>query len=338
MVVKSQRGMRPGVSPPPRAASLQVVVALLLLGAAIALASTLLRLGEQARAATVVETRVLGNLVIPDGPDARATALLSAARDAGSPLRRLHAQQRGEAPLVLPVPAHVAGDAARRWLESLAAALAEPALPARVEAHSGSVLAPKEGRVLDVEGTLDALADAVYRGRGAAQARLIVRPAPTTSLPLPTAIDITSVLGRAESALLDADPTRTHNLRVAARGLDGTLIAPGHRLDVRAQLAEPIAALRFRPGPVVIGTPDAIEAAIAQVMRTLHMALIDADMALLEEPFAPDAPGALPNLRLESRLRRPCVLSVATRDGRLHAAVRGAAIDAVDDPSRGPAR
>ena len=363
MVAKSRRAMLPQAPPPRWSEKLQVVLALGLLCASLSLGSVLLRLDEPARAATQVEVRVLGGPVLPESHEpptlalalarawlreevtleagerrhalARAalgvrvelealTALLVAARDPGSPLRRVHAQVHGAAPLVLPVPARLEGGAAHDWLTALAAGLAEPARPARVE-PGGRVHPPQPGRTLDVEGTLDRLADAVFRGHRSLQARFIVQPAPETPLATRSIVDLGSVLGRGESTLLEDDPTRAHNLRVAARALDGTLIAPTQRLDVREQLNAWLAAGRFRTGPVMLGAADPVEAAISQAMRTLHMAMIDADMALLEEPFASDA---LPNLRLESGLRHPCAISITLRDGRMYAELRGAAEDA----------
>ena len=361
--------------PPSPPARLQVALALALLAAAAALGSKLLQLDEPAHASSRVEVRMLGGSVIPEGREPRTlapavarawlrgritleageqrhalpraalgalvdlealTAQLIAAQDAGSPLRRLHAQLHGTAPLLLPVPARLEGEAARTWLVALADGLSEPARPARVELPSGRVIAPQPGRTLDVEGTLDALADAVYRGSSTVAARFRVQPAPAAPLAPHSVVDVSEVLGRGESALLDDDPTRAHNLRTAVRAVDGTLLAGAQPLDLRAQLSAWRVAGRFRAGPVIVGAPDAIEGPIAQLMRTLHMALIDAEMALLEEPFASDTPGELPNLRLESSLRHPCAIALEVREGRLHAEIRGTPADAVQHPRERP--
>ena len=123
------------------------------------------------------------------------------------------------------------------------------------------LLAPRDGRVLDVEATLDALADAVFTGSAEAAAAFVPRPAPptTNAVRVAGAIDIGTVLGSAESLVRGDDPTRTHNLRLTARRLDGVLILPGAGFDARAELAELYELGRFRPGRAAEGAVDPIE-------------------------------------------------------------------------------
>lgn len=369
-----QRAVRSSASPERRRFSLQVVLSLALFAAAIGLSSYLLLADDQARAASSVETRVRGLRIDPasnaeaaarrlasaylrtpitllaaerrrsisrdalgvEVDVARLAGLIQAARDPSSPLRRLHATMRGTAPLVLPIPARLTGSAARSWLGAIADELAEPARGPRVDLRRAVLIPARPGRTLDVEGTLDALDDALFHERDSVNARFEARMPPAEG-PAPTGkLDLAALHGTFESPYAVSDHTRAHNLRTCARSLDGVLVAPTQVFDFRAQVAEALATRRFRAGPVALDGPDAIEAALAQVAGTLHAAALLAGLPIIEHaPLAQPTPGLelgfdttisrRHNLRFKNDLGVPIALGVEVRDGRVRGVIRGAA-------------
>lgn len=368
-----QRAVRSSAPPERRRFTLQTLIALVLFAGAIGLTSYLLLADEQARAASTPQTRALGQALSPT-TDPRATArrlsraflagtvtlhaaerryvmtraalgvavdadrlsaLLSAARDAASPLRKLHAQVHGTAPLIVPIPAQLSGRAARSWLETIADELAEPARQARIDHRTHEQLPARTGRTLDVEGTLDALADAVFHGRDAATARFFVRHPAGDAAKSDGPLALAGLHGSFESTFSEGDRIRAHNLRAAARSLDGALVAPGQVFDFRAQIAEAIATGRFRPGAVVPDEPDAIAAAVGQLAGTLHAAALLAGLPIVEQAPPPHPSHAVDlgfdtaidrqhNLRFKNDLPTPIAIGVTVKEGRVRAFVRGA--------------
>ena len=263
--------------------------------------------------------------------------LLQGAAEAYSPLRRLHAQQRGDAPLDLPIPARLEADRAERWLRALADDYDAPAHPTRVAFDTGEVLAPRAGRQLDVQGTLDALADAIFLGRSKVSAKLI-EPSPARSSFEPGSIvDVSGNLGSFESSTDHNDAPRSHNLEAAARKLDGALIAPGETFDVAAELGPLRKGRDFVLAGVSLEEGDLLEAAVSQVASTIYAAALFAGLPIVEH-HAPARPSAAievgfeaaiaagKTLRFRNDLRHPIAIAVHVHDGRVQASIRGAAL------------
>jgi vancomycin resistance protein YoaR len=361
-----------GEAPRKRGVDLRLGLSLGLFVAAIGLSAYLLWLDPHAHASTRVETRVLGATVASEGDPwplcnelarrylrepltlrlgkrthqrsrgalgARVeltalSQLLRAVADPSSPLRRLHAQQRGEdAALDLPLPAHLEGPAAEQWLRALAARFDEPARPLRVDPNTGALRRARNGRRLDVHATLDALDQAIFRGRGTVDAK-VVTLTPTTAWTPAGPVDVSTTLGSFESSAAEADRARIANLAGVARRLDGTLLGPGEVFDLRALLGETRGLPPFRTGKVSERDGDPLDAALSQVASTLYAAALFAGLPILEQqpvarptrelPLGLDAAfDAQHNLRFQNDLTVPIALGVSASGGNVRAFVRG---------------
>lgn len=356
-----------------RRVDVRLALSLLLFVAALGVSGYLLWIDPQAHASTRIETRVLGQTVDNGGdPWLRCTKLaraylrqpvtlqlgdtthertrealgvrveltalsqlLRAAADPGSPLRRLHAQQRGQdAALDLPVPAHIEGEQALVWLRALAQRFDVAPRPTRVELSSGVVRKARPGRKLDVQATLDALEDAVFRGEQSVRAKVSVTQPPRHSATRGK-LDLSTTLGSFESSVDAPDRTRMHNLASAARRLDGVLIEPGEIFDLRAMLGDVRGESPFRLAPVQPRDGDPLEAALGQVASTVYAAALFAGLPIIEqhprarpgeelEPGLDAALDAQHNLRFRNDLTVPVVLAVGARAGNVRAVLRGA--------------
>jgi vancomycin resistance protein YoaR len=262
--------------------------------------------------------------------------LLRSAADPSSPLRRLHAQQRGEdSALELPVPAHLVGAEAEAWLRSLATRFDEPAHAARADLGTGVVRRARSGHRLDVQATLDALDDAVFRGATNVRAVVSELAPESAATPARNKVDVTNLLGSYESNAVAPDRTRIANLAAAARKLDGVLIAPGATFDLRALLGPTRGDAKFITGPVHDRDGDALDNALGQVASTVYAAALFAGLPIVEQHPRPRpardielgldaAIDARRNLRFQNDLKAPLVLGVTARGGNVYAVLRGA--------------
>ncbi|MDB4990105.1 MAG: Vancomycin B-type resistance protein VanW, partial [Myxococcaceae bacterium] len=261
--------------------------------------------------------------------------LLRAAGDPRSPLRRLHLQQRGDAPLDLPVPARLEGDRAERWLGSLASLHDRAPRPARIDFETSSVIAAVGGQKLDVQATLDALASAIFDGATRIRAPLLAVAPPPSRFAAPAVLDVSRVLGSFESAAADDLPARRQALERAARELDGALIAPGEVFDVRGHLGV-LHGGAFQAAGVSLVEGDLVEAAVSQVASTLYAAALFAGLPILEQhPRARPSTdielgfdasiSAAHNLRFENDLEHPLAIAATVQKGRVRVSLRGTA-------------
>jgi len=350
-------------------------VSLALCGLACALLAHL-AVDDAAHAATYVETRALGHRVAPEDdpleaarvlarayvretvtlvvgserrrvsrsvlglePDEGAlAALLTAARDPGSALRRYHAQLHADAPLDLPVPARLRKERAERYLRLLAEHVDEPPRLARADLRTGSVTPARRGLRLDVPAALDALTDAALRGTRTAQLPVIARALPREAESAPATVDASMPLGTFETTLPLGDRARAHDLHVAARLLDGAVLPPRATLDLRALLPS-WSGRAFRRSPAHGGDEDGLEGTRAQLAGTVHAAALFAGLAIVEHHPARVAGRGLElgldatlasdrNLRIQNDLPHAIVLTLTVGPEQLRASFRGARDDA----------
>lgn len=264
------------------------------------------------------------------------SGLLRGAAETSSPLHRLHAQQRGDTPLDLPIPARLEDDSAERWLRALADDFDVPARPTRVAFDTGEVQAPRTGQQLDVQATLDALDEAIFVGGAKVSAKVVERrPSPSSFQP-GAIVDVSGNLGSFESLADQNDAPRLHNLEAAARKLDGALLAPQETFDVAAELGPLRKGRDFVLGGVSLEEGDLLEAAVSQVASTIYAAALFAGLPIVEH-HAPARPSraielgfeaaiaAGKTLRFKNDMGQPVAIAVQVRDGRVHASIRGAA-------------
>jgi vancomycin resistance protein YoaR len=263
-------------------------------------------------------------------------ALLHAARDQGSALRRLHLQERGDLPLSLEVPARLEGDQAIHWLAGIRDQVFQRARDARVDLRSGKVLPEQPGLALDVHGTLDALTSAVLHGQRQLAARVLKREVARTRAALEK-LDFSSVLGSFESRYNGLDSDRTFNLRVAARHVDGVVLMPGEVFDFNRLVGERSEANGFRPAPVIADgeLTDGVGGGTCQIAGTLHAAVFFTGMPFLERyphtrpssylKLGLDATVSYPrlNFRFRNDSKHPVAIGVEVANGRVRAELRG---------------
>lgn len=368
--------LRAAPTPPRPRFDYAVVIALALFGAAASILTYLAAADPQAHAATPVELRALGQVVPPSRePESVARELarsflrapitlsigdikrrvtrgalgmevdlrsledlLRAAASEGSPLRRFHAQRRSWAPLELPVPARLDDARAERFVRELAEDLNSHPRPARVDPTSGLVLPPERGRSLDLDGALDVLADAAFRGLDAVSLPIRERTLPSSATEHERGpVDLGALLGSYETEHAPGDRTRAHNLEVAAQALHGTLLWPGETFDTLLLLG-PLSMRPFLRSAFTSSEGDGLRGALEQLASTLHAAALFAGLPIVEQHPAHAPSGAIElgldatlsptdNLRFQNDTPHPIAILLAISEGRLRVSVRGARHD-----------
>jgi vancomycin resistance protein YoaR len=190
--------------------------------------------------------------------------------------------------------------------------------------------------MLDVHGTLDLLADAIFNGKHTVQARLLRSHPKRTAQDL-VGLDLGKVLGSFETRYNALDTDRTYNLRVAARHVDGVVLMPGEEFDFNAVVGERSEANGFRPAPVIAGgeLADGVGGGTCQIAGTLYAAAYFAGLPFTERNthtrpssylrLGLDATVAYPklNLKLKNDLPTPIAIGVQVGQGRVNVQVRG---------------
>jgi vancomycin resistance protein YoaR len=269
----------------------------------------------------------------------RLAALLSNARDPRSAMRRLHAQVAGDAPLHLPMPAHVADPRLTTGpLLALKDLIDRPAVPSRMDTERKRLTDAREGRHLHVTGTLDRLAAAARSGERVVHVRVDASGTERSAQAL-RAASMNALLGDFETRYSTGRDAadRTHNLRVAAQKLDGLVLLPGEELDFNEAVGDRSEANGFRPAPQIEGGElvDGVGGGACQIAGTLHAAAYMAGLPILERhphsrpswyiKLGLDAAVSYPtlNLRFRNDLRHPVVVQMRVEGGAVRAALWG---------------
>ncbi|MFT3922344.1 MAG: VanW family protein [Myxococcales bacterium] len=264
-------------------------------------------------------------------------ALIRTASDEHSALRRVHAQERGDGPLDLPIPAQLEGKAAETWLLRLKDQVFQRARDARMDLKSGKIIEEQRGLSLDVQATLDLLASAVFSGASEIKAAVVHASVKRTKRELEN-LDFGQVLGTFESRYNTLDSDRSYNLRVAARHVDGVVLFPGETFDFNAIVGERSEANGFRPAPVIAGgeLTDGVGGGTCQIAGTLHAAVFFAGLPFVERnhhtrpssylKLGLDATVAYPklNFRFKNDLPQAVAIGVSVGAGRVRTEIRGA--------------
>jgi vancomycin resistance protein YoaR len=265
------------------------------------------------------------------------SAMLEAARDDHSALRRLHRQEHGDAPLELPVPARLEGPTAERVLLGIRDQVTQRARDARIDLRTGKVQRENLGLSLDVHGTLDVVEDALFSGATTVKARIARGSVKHTAKELEN-LDFSRTLGRFESRYNTQDSDRSYNLRTAARHVDGIVVMPGEVFDFNAIVGERSEANGFRPAHVIAGgeLADGVGGGTCQIAGTLHAAVFFAGLPVLERnthtrpssylKLGLDATVAYPklNFRFQNDLAAPIAIGITVGGGRVLVELRGA--------------
>jgi vancomycin resistance protein YoaR len=119
-------------------------------------------------------------------------------------------------------------------------------------------------------------------------------PAPAPGLPVPTADssarpapvtdEFPVTLGSFSTTLIGSLPERTHNLRLAARALDGTVLRPGEELSFNERVGPRTAERGYDPAPVILRETRQVQVGggVCQAATTLFDAALLAGLGVVE--------------------------------------------------------
>jgi vancomycin resistance protein YoaR len=210
------------------------------------------------------------------------TRLLSDVQNPASALRR-RAESATELELALPV--RFDAEPARELLLELKRQHDHPPSDARFNPDTREVIPERAGLSLDVWATLDDLDDAMHHGAPEIAVRVVRTDAQRTAAEL-REVRVDARLGDFETrySLNESAADRTHNLRVAARKIDGLVLLPGEVFDFNAVVGERNEASGFRPAPVIAGGElvDGLGGGACQIAGTIHAAAFFAGLTILE--------------------------------------------------------
>jgi vancomycin resistance protein YoaR len=271
--------------------------------------------------------------------EAALAARITQARDPLSMMRRLHASAGHDTALEIPIDVRLDASATLALLLERKDHLDVRPRDARIEPRTRAVLPERDGLTLDVHGTLDVLLHAMRTGAPEAYARVLVEPARRAAAELER-IELDATLGTFEtrySTLIDA-AERTHNLRIAASRIDGTVLMPGETFDFNEVVGERSEANGFRPAPEIAAGElvDGIGGGTCQIAGTLHAAVYFAGLRILERSphsrpstyiwMGLDAVVVYPrlNLRFTNDLPFPVAIGMTVEGGVARAEIRGA--------------
>ncbi len=157
-------------------------------------------------------------------------------------------------------------------LLALAPEVSRPSLPTRLDLERRKVLPASSGSVLLAYDSLSSIA--VGLAQGADSIDLVVQPKPAADDPLAElaqTLDVGVVLGSFDTPYRASDADRTHNLKVGAAAVDGTVLLPGERFSfnsvVGPRSAE--AGYRYATGIAAGQLVDTMGGGICQISSTV---------------------------------------------------------------------
>ena len=266
-------------------------------------------------------------------------ALISRARDPLSPMRRLHAQLRAQAPLSLPLPVQLDTEVALPVLKRIKDEVDRAPVEAKVDARKRQVRPAAEGRRLDLYASLERIEQALHEGRAEIELALIVTK-PRSDVRQLERIDMSHTLGAFETPYNRSNKSaaRTHNLKVAASKIDGHVLQPGEVFDFNEVVGDRTESNGFKRATVFFYGKLAEDwgGGTCQIASTLHASVFFAGLPILtRNPHsrpsfyiklgldAAVADGAL-NFSFKNDRAYPVVLSMSVSGGQVRASVHGA--------------
>ncbi|MEZ4326366.1 MAG: VanW family protein [Polyangiales bacterium] len=206
-------------------------------------------------------------------------------RDANNPTSALRRRAAEADELNLALPVRFDAEPARALLLELKRLHDHAPADARFDPDTREVIAERSGLSLDVWTTLDDLDDALHHGSDEVAVRVVRTNARRTASELRD-VRVDARLGEFETrySLNESAADRTHNLRVAARKIDGIVLLPGEVFDFNDVVGERNEASGFRPAPVIAGGElvDGLGGGACQIAGTIHAAAFFAGMTILE--------------------------------------------------------
>ena len=222
-------------------------------------------------------------------------------------------------------------------LLTLKEVLDQPALDARLDLDSRAVIPEREGRRLDVDGSLLAIEAALERGGAGAPLAFHLEPPQRRARELAD-VRHDVLLGYYEAPFEPSQRADDHrfNLALAASKLDGYVLMPGALFDFNATIGPRDEARGYRVAAMAAADElvDGSGSSTSQIAGTLHAAALFAGLDVVER-HPPARPGAVElgldaavayptsNLRLTNAHDFPVVLRATATEGRVRAEVRG---------------
>lgn len=284
-----------------------------------------------------VETsaRALGASPVADASVASALAV-GRSGDPWVDLRDRARAAHGE--IDLPIGYRFVDGPALDELLALAPSVDRPSLPTRLDLERRKVLPARPGSALLAFDSLSAVA--VGLAEGTDRIELVVQDKPAAEDPLADladALDVSVVLGSFDTPYQMSDGDRTHNLKVGAASLDGTVLMPHELFSFNEVVGPrtPEAGYRYATGIAAGQLVDTEGGGICQVSSTLFGAAFFAgleivrarphsrpssyvDMGLDSTVVYPDI-----DMKLRNPFDFPVVLHMTVSQGKVRAGVLG---------------
>jgi len=268
----------------------------------------------------------------------RLAQLVRDARDPTSPLRVTRRERGDSGAVELPVPIVLSTDPTLAVLLRIKDEVDRLPVDARLDLEKRTLVPEVEGRLLDVDGTLAAMRDAVARGEKRVAAVFEQRKPKRVASELGN-VKFDSVLGWFETRYNRARKyaARTFNLRLAASKLDGYVLLPGEVFDFNEVVGPRDEANGYKIAPVIAEGElvDGIGGGTCQISGTLHGAAFFAGAEIVERyphtrpssyiKMGLDATVVYPtiNFRLKNPFEFPIVLHQTVKNGIVRAEILG---------------
>ncbi len=268
----------------------------------------------------------------------RLASLVHDAQDRTSGLVRAYHARRTQGPITLPVPVTLDRERAERALLLLKDELDRVPVDARLDLEARKLVPEQNGRLLDVDGTLGAIEEALGRGEPRVKVVFEERPPKRVASEL-GAVAFDDILGYFEthydrSARFQA---RSFNLRLAASKLDGHVLLPGEVFDFNETVGPRDEANGYKVAKVIAEGElvDGIGGGTCQISGTLHGAAFFAGLGIVERyphtrpsgyiKMGMDATVVYPtiNFRIRNTFPFPIVLHETVKNGLVRAEILG---------------
>ncbi|MFN0154830.1 MAG: VanW family protein [Gaiella sp.] len=226
-----------------------------------------------------------------------APALADARRAINSPLRLAYRETRWRIPprqiaqmLVLPSGGSsqvtIGGRGLDRWFDRLSGIVNVKPRDARfaVNADRGIYVMPsREGRVLHREKTVAAMSRTLFSATHRVVQLPVVVAAPARSTEQAKAMGIEDVVA-SYTTLYSGTESRLHNVALAAKLIDNTLIAPGKIFSFNDTTGRRTVEAGFQEAPVIVGAElvNGIAGGVCQVSTTVFNAAYDSGLPIEE--------------------------------------------------------
>jgi vancomycin resistance protein YoaR len=207
----------------------------------------------------------------------------------------------------------IGGPGADAWFARFSMRAGNPPVDADFAISSSgrvTVVPGKDGLVVDVDATRNAILRAVLAPAGRRANVVVVSQAPKRTTSEAQAMGITGLVGAYET-IYGGDPNRIHNVQLVSQLIDKTLIAPGTTFSFNGTTGERTPEKGFREAPVIINgeLQNGLGGGICQVSTTVFNAAYEAGLRITQRnnhalyishyPLGRDATVNYPDLDLE---------------------------------------